>query len=332
MRQPTHSYGSSKRFAIFVALGAILLLAGMARWTWNLAHADSGQPAGRAALVQPEPCPDAYEPDNTAATAGTISLDGIPQQHTLDPTLDEDWMAFTVTFGTVVTATTFNLIDDTDTVLRLYDTDGSTLLAYNDDDPGLPDPLASRIIWTAPASGTYFIMVRDYYRRGNCLGYDINAFASQGPAVVRLVYVPEVVHVATQAPTPTATPSETPTELPTPTESPTPSETPTPTSSPTETPTATPSATPTESPTPSATPFGTPTSTPTITNTPTNTPTSTITPTPSDCSCHGNADGDSIAFAHTTVNHSRHRASQGHRSQRPDEPDIRGQQSDESTV
>ena len=116
----------------------------------------------------------------------------------------------------LVTATTFNLVPDTDTVLRLFDTDGSTLLAYNDDDPGLPEPVASRIIWTAPATGTYFIMVRDYYRRGDCLGYDVNAIASQALIELRHLYVPQVERMATVAPTPTDTPSPTPTESPTP--------------------------------------------------------------------------------------------------------------------
>ena len=178
MRQPTHSNRSSKPFSLLVALGVVLLAAGMVRWTSYVAYAANVEPADRAAFVQTDPCPDEYEPDNSAAEAGLISLDSTPQQHTLDPVLDEDWMAFTVTSGTVVTATTFDLVSDTDTVLRLFDTDGLTLLAYNDDDPGLPEPVASRIIWTAPATGTYFIMVRDYYRRGDCLGYDVNAIAS----------------------------------------------------------------------------------------------------------------------------------------------------------
>ena len=45
--------------------------------------------------------------------------------------------------------------------------------------------MASRIIWTAPATGTYFLMVQDYYRRGDCLGYDVNVLASQDIVEVR---------------------------------------------------------------------------------------------------------------------------------------------------
>jgi hypothetical protein len=46
-----------------------------------------------------------------------------------------------------------------DTVLELYDTDGTSLLA-SDDDGG--DGFASRILWTAPADGRYFVMVKGY--------------------------------------------------------------------------------------------------------------------------------------------------------------------------
>jgi hypothetical protein len=46
-----------------------------------------------------------------------------------------------------------------DTVLELYDTDGTSLLA-SDDDGG--DGLASRIVWTAPAAGRYSVIVSGY--------------------------------------------------------------------------------------------------------------------------------------------------------------------------
>lgn len=275
-----------------VAFAAAWVTIGGIQTPSALASGGSPAPAGRIRAAQPAPCPDIYEPDNNPTEAGTIAFDGTPQQHTLDPAQDEDWLLLPVSAGTVVTITTSNLILDTDTVLRLYATDGTTLLAYNDDDPALPDPLASRIIWTAPYDGTFYAMVRDYYRRGSCLGYDVAVVASQAmPAAVRHLYLPEVAHIATvpptstPTPTPTATATSTPTETPSPTASPTSSATPTPTFTPTSTWTPSPTATATQTPTPSETPFGTPTSTPTATHTPTatvtptNTPTRTATPT-----------------------------------------------------
>ena len=193
MNHAKHSPSSSKVVSFLIALGAILLVVALARVTSHSVHASVAPQADRAPLAQSTPtCLDSYEPDNSAAEAQPIALDGTAQRHTLDPVQDEDWQTFSVTAGTVVTATTSNLILDTDTVLRLYDTDGTTLLAYNDDDPGLPDPLASRIIWTAPHNGTYFLMVRDYYRRGDCLGYDVAVLASQVPSQARLLYLPQV--------------------------------------------------------------------------------------------------------------------------------------------
>ena len=54
---------------------------------------------------------------------------------------------------------TFNLGLDMDTVLHLYGTDGSTELAYDDDD-GVG--LASHIDWPPPAAGTYYVLVAPY--------------------------------------------------------------------------------------------------------------------------------------------------------------------------
>ena len=49
-----------------------------------------------------------------------------------------------------------------DSVVELFDEDGS-LLEYNDDHG---DTLASRIEWTAPSSGTYYVQVRGYGSQG----------------------------------------------------------------------------------------------------------------------------------------------------------------------
>jgi hypothetical protein len=51
---------------------------------------------------------------------------------------------------------TSNLARDVDTVLELYDSDGTTLLAQNDDSYGD----ASSIDFTPDASGTFYIRVR----------------------------------------------------------------------------------------------------------------------------------------------------------------------------
>ena len=68
---------------------------------------------------------------------------------------DVDYFSFLATAGTMYTLET-TLVTLGDSVLDLYDTNGSTWLTW-DDDSGVG--LASLIIWTCPASGTYYVDV-----------------------------------------------------------------------------------------------------------------------------------------------------------------------------
>ena len=201
---------AGRKVTALIALSSLLMLAAIAL---SLGTANAQPPAETefppikmTPLPPPDvlvSCPDSYEPDNSPAEASSIALDGTSQTHTFYPDDDWDWMTFPASAGHVYTSTTFNLLLDTDTVLRLYDTDGSTLLAINDDYPGAPEPFASQIVWTAPADGDYYLMVKDFYNRGLCLGYDINLItavpASGGP---HHVYVPWVEHMPISTPTP----------------------------------------------------------------------------------------------------------------------------------
>lgn len=121
--------------------------------------------AGHQILLEgPQPSPvsaDIYENDDTYTTASGYA--GI-QSHTFHATTDTDWVKFTVPGADVTNNVpyrieTSNLGWGMDTVLYLYDTDGSTQLAYNDDGGA---GLASRIDWTPPAEGTYYIKAGPY--------------------------------------------------------------------------------------------------------------------------------------------------------------------------
>ncbi|MFC1766157.1 DUF4347 domain-containing protein, partial [Planctomycetota bacterium] len=69
---------------------------------------------------------------------------------------DVDWFRFTATAGTEYAFET--LLDSLqDSQLRLYDTDGVTQLQFNDDGGA---GLASKIVWTAPSDGVYYLEVR----------------------------------------------------------------------------------------------------------------------------------------------------------------------------
>lgn len=101
---------------------------------------------------------DVYEDDNTAVTAAPIAL-GETQTHNFDRIEDEDWLRFTAEAGVTYTLRTSNLGVLADTYLYLYDSDGTTLLAANDDYDGA---LSSYIEWTAPASGIYYARIRHW--------------------------------------------------------------------------------------------------------------------------------------------------------------------------
>lgn len=116
--------------------------------------------------------PDAYESDDIPATASSISP-GQAQSHNFDRPGDRDWLSFSAQAGMVYTLRTSQLGPEADTYLYLYDTDASTLLASNDDSNGT---LASEIIWTAPASGVYYMLVRHWNpNAGGCgNGYTVS--------------------------------------------------------------------------------------------------------------------------------------------------------------
>lgn len=115
---------------------------------------------------------DAFESDDTPASATTINTDGVAQTHNLHTVGDEDWFVFTATAGVTYTVQTGDLGLSADTYLYLYDTEGTTLLASNDDYGGT---LASQIEWTAQADGTYYVMVRHWNPNvGGCgTGYSV---------------------------------------------------------------------------------------------------------------------------------------------------------------
>jgi hypothetical protein len=80
----------------------------------------------------------------TNVAEGVIGLDG-----------DQDWFAFEAVAGTTYRFYT-ELVSLTDSTLSLFDQDGSTLIA-SDNDGG--NGLASSITWTADANGTYYLSV-----------------------------------------------------------------------------------------------------------------------------------------------------------------------------
>jgi len=138
------------------------------------------------------PCSDAYEPDDEWFQARSILMGGSAQEHSFYPAGDVDFVKFPTLAGETYIMRTFNLggRPDNDTTLTLYDVDGTTQLAYNDDHP-LEELGASRIVWEALDTGMHFLKVAQFNPNvGGC----------------ELTYLLEVTH---GTPMPTVTPTAT---------------------------------------------------------------------------------------------------------------------------
>lgn len=83
---------------------------------------------------------------------------------------DPDWFSFVAVADTSYTfSTTLSTLDDS--LLALYDVDGSSLIDEDDDGGG---NLASRIIWTAPTAGTYYLAVNGFGSNAGRYGLKIS--------------------------------------------------------------------------------------------------------------------------------------------------------------
>ncbi len=127
---------------------------------------------------------DSYESDNTAGTARTIAA-GTSEVHTFFPASDVDWFQISVTSGATYSFTTSALGDGADTLLTLYDTNGTTQLAQSDDIDSTTK--ASKITWVANATKTVYIKCEPYRPlvSGDIL---YSASASNPVAVVKYGY------------------------------------------------------------------------------------------------------------------------------------------------
>jgi len=101
------------------------------------------------------------EPNDDHLTANPMAI-GDDYTGSIDNLgVDEDYASFTAAAGDSIVATTVSGGTLVDTKLWLYDTDGVTQLAYNDDIDWPANPL-SQITYTFANPGTYFLKVGSY--------------------------------------------------------------------------------------------------------------------------------------------------------------------------
>jgi len=94
---------------------------------------------------------------------------------------DEDYVAFTATAGDVIVATTLPTGTLDDTQLTLYDTDGTTLLIFNDD-ISYPSDAMSQFTFPITATGTYFLKVGSFSDHQGTYTCELRIFS--GPRVM----------------------------------------------------------------------------------------------------------------------------------------------------
>ncbi len=138
-------------------------------------------------------CCDAYEPDDNRSSAQALTAGAPPQARNFHALGDQDWVSVTMQAGAAYTVTTDpGAGTGTDTFIELYDTDGATLLAQDDDSgPGA----GSQIAWTAARDGAHFLRVYQFDGAGNCAGYGYQLSVAAGdgaPDLWHRVFVPVV--------------------------------------------------------------------------------------------------------------------------------------------
>lgn len=105
-------------------------------------------------------CNDGNEPNNSVEEATSISFDQT-QSGTICVAGDEDYFQFSASTGdnVVIDIDARPLDSLLDSYIYLIDSDGTTILAYNDDADGLLD---SKLGYSITHDGTYYIKVREY--------------------------------------------------------------------------------------------------------------------------------------------------------------------------
>lgn len=115
--------------------------------------------------------PDSQEDDDWAARTHVLSTDGVPVHHTFYPDGDADWVRFQADAGATYVLETTDETGDCATELQLFAPDTVASLAVNDS--RAPGDLTSRIDFTAPASGTYYLKAVHAPAYGRYGSYDL---------------------------------------------------------------------------------------------------------------------------------------------------------------
>ncbi|MFN0110263.1 MAG: HYR domain-containing protein, partial [Blastocatellia bacterium] len=115
------------------------------------------------------------EPNNTFGTANAIGTD-VKVVGNVFPNADEDWYSFTAATGDKVHAavmTSFSANASSDSQLRLFQSDGTTLIEFDDDDGALGGLSSSIAGATIPSAGTYYLQVKHFSATNQLRPYEL---------------------------------------------------------------------------------------------------------------------------------------------------------------
>ncbi|HXF60547.1 MAG TPA: serine protease [Caldilineaceae bacterium] len=101
---------------------------------------------------------DAYEPDDQPQQAVFLDIGSAGQSHTFHQSTDRDWLKFTAEAGRRYRIKLQPLNERSDPLVWLYDSDGISPLAYDDDGSGAR---AAELLWDAPRSDTFYLEAQD---------------------------------------------------------------------------------------------------------------------------------------------------------------------------
>jgi hypothetical protein len=154
-------------------------------------------------------CSDEYENDGVPGDAKIILI-GTVQRHSICPTADADWVRFYARAGKVYTIRTANLGPGLDSYMYVFDTDGTKILAQNDDGG---EGVASRIDFFPLRDDWYYIQVKNAGDIGGPeQSYDLALTVVPGvpqpPATASPIIAPPVT--VTTAPPGATQPAQTP--------------------------------------------------------------------------------------------------------------------------
>jgi hypothetical protein len=140
---------------------------------------------------------DTYEEDDTFDLAKliTIGLENKQAHNFCDDVTD--WISITVEAGGIYTITTSATGYRADTYLALYDQDGVTLLAANNDYEGTTD-FSSQLVWVAPGDGVYYLRITNQGNLNRCsTEYEVWVEAYVIP--IKFIYLPLVMNNVTES-------------------------------------------------------------------------------------------------------------------------------------